>query len=252
MSINLRRPRLRSWIGLLLLAASACIANGDDLVNYPTRRIGSIEATFAQSQISIRRGGQRWLIDLTKIVRGIDCAAPPPPSYCDGLPASPCPDCARVVPEFVAWDEAHQKLYFAFTTSNSWDKPYQVLSYSLVTRRVSRLTNTWTAVFELGTVSKNGRYLAYSKVHHTSPAGGCMNSTGALTDVEVVDLWSHKVGKAALNLPGSHDIFSVEKLEWPTPAMLACTVRKLNQDCKLLNGEPPIRVAVDVRNVQLR
>jgi hypothetical protein len=246
------------WVALFLAPPSVLWGQW---VHYPSRAIGSIEATFAPSEIVIKRGRQEWRIELSNIVRAMDCGQPRGPggAICTGSQRSLCPDCARVIPEFVAWDEVHQRFYFAFSTySGSWERPYQVLSYSLATRQSSRLINTWSGAFSLGTVSRSGQYLAYVKVHHVAPAAGCVDqrdgtyNVAIYADIEIVDLWAHTIGKPRLALPESEGAFIVDKLEWASPTTLSYVVSRHHQDCSAFAGEQPTRLDVDVNGVHFQ
>ncbi len=213
--------------------------------------LGSIEATFTDSEILLKRGGQQWRIDVPRLVRGIDCAMPygPDGSVCKGPSTSPCPACVYIRFGPVAWDENHQRLYFAITTSLSWSKPYQILAYSLVTRRVSRIVNTWTGGFSFGTVSRSGQYLAYLSLLHQSPAAGCNRGQ---TGIEIVDLWAGTAGGPRLDRPKLEGVFRVDNLEWSGPSTLVATVKRHQSDCEEDPAEKPTLHVVDVKSIQFQ
>jgi hypothetical protein len=181
-------------------------------------RFGSVEVSqVSPLELGIRRGGQEWKMDLSRLVRTNDCVLPyiGNERICTGPPKSPCLECPRGVTA-VAWDEDHRRLYFAITTALSWEKPWAIFNYSLATRRFTRFTNTWTAGFSLGTVSPSGQFLAYLKVHHESPAAGCRERT----DIEIVDLWNHRVARPSLAFAKSEDVTRIEELRWSSSSIL--------------------------------
>jgi hypothetical protein len=234
---------------MAVLWAWPLVANGQGYMT-PARRLGTIDVTFDSSQILIKRRGQEWRIDFRNLVRGIDCASGP---ICPGSPTAPCPACAPSDPDLVGWDERHQTLYFALTTmAQSFERPFQIFSYSLATRRSSRLVNAWGAGFSLGTVSKNGRYFAFIKDHHLSPAGGCVvGRTAILHEIEIVDLWSRTIASPALDLP-EDKIFFIHEMEWTSPTVLTCLARRHQEDCRIVAGEQGVRLRIDMNGLKFR
>ena len=141
----------------------------------------------------------------------------------------------------IAWDERHQKLYFAITTGTAWEKVWVIYNYSLLTRRVARFTSTTAGELGLGEVSPSGQYLAYLKAHHTAPALGC----GANTDIEIVDLWNLSVISPALDFTKSDGLVSITRLSWPSQSSLEHTGAARRPDCtEILDGQVDGRIEV--------
>jgi hypothetical protein len=71
-------------------------------------------------------------VHLFNLIRNNDCAMPylDNARTCLGPPKAPCPDC-RTHMAIVAWDEHHQKLYFALSTLFSLERPFTIFNYSL-------------------------------------------------------------------------------------------------------------------------
>ena len=155
-----------------------------------------------------------------------------------------CPRTAGIV----AWDEHHQKLYFAITTAHSWDKPWTIYNYGLLTHRITRFTNTWAAGFGAAAVSVSGQYLAYVKVHHMSPAAGC----GSITDVEVVDLWDRRMGRPSLVFSPSDNVFWINELKWSSHSTVEYIATAHRRDCVEVPGEQAINGEVDVAGLSFR
>src|SRR5262245_24687850 len=90
---------------------------------------GSIQVTEMETEVGqaerlqISRGDQSWSVDLRNLVRKYDCEAwwgSRDNSVCPGSRKTPCPTCPHRRVNTVAWDERHQRLYFAITTWQSW------------------------------------------------------------------------------------------------------------------------------------
>lgn len=217
-------------------------------------RYGSIGVTLTKSAMEIRRGGSKWRVPYLGLVRGIDCAKPvgADGQKCTAPPLEPCPACGLDI--YVAgWDESRQTLYFAVTTSLSWEKPTQVLRYRLGNKHPQRLTNTWAAGVGGATVTKDGRYLAYQKWHHVAPAAGCVGNS---PDVDVVDLWTLKAAQEVFrsssppqsNPPG----WSSGDLKWRSSTELKITRRPLNEYCESGPTGPAVDLVLNVKELQFR
>lgn len=236
-------PRI-AVAGVLALAASWTISGQQ----WPSQRFGTIEVTPNSTGLRIKRGTTQWRVDLSQLVRTIDCENPIQQgvSVCPKSPTAPCPLCGPLQYNIFAWDEREQRLYFSITTSTSWGKSHQVFRYHLAARRSERLVNTWAGGISSGAVSPGGRYLAYEKGHHTPPAGGCV----AAWELEVVDIWTRNVAKLAVEMPKPEAVWFVDKLVWMSPAKLAVVLIEHDKDCNPIAGAKPSRLEIDVRDPQ--
>jgi hypothetical protein len=149
----------------------------------------------------------------------------------------------------VTWDEHRQRLYFALSSSFSWERPFTIFAYSLLTKRTLRFINTWTGGFGLAGVSRNGQYLAYLKLHHEAPAGPCVSRT----DIEIVDLWPQKIANPKLEFPVSDYVYFIDKLRWSSPSTLSyVATRHVSAGCDEVAGEEPMSRVIDVHSLQFR
>lgn len=210
---------------------------------YPSEvRLGSVDVVRSDfNEVQIRRGGQIWRVDLSRIVRRNDCASLDEIGVetCPGGPTTPCPDCPRRV-VFVAWDEQHRRLYFAVSTGTSKNNPWTIFSYSIVTRRIGRFTNTWAAGLGRGAVSHSGRYLAYVSVSH---GGYCANSEA----IQFLDLWDRRV--AVLN--GGLD--TIKQIKWTSNTVLEFGGASQSEaDRRDEKSAEPVRGSVNVAALSFR
>lgn len=193
-------------------------------------------------EIVITRGPTSWRVNLTRLVRNIDCAWPylNNEHVCAGRAAAPCPECPRHSC-IIGWDVRHERLYFGISTGSSKNNVWTIFSYSLKTRRVARFTNTWAAIPEKGAVSRSGRYLAYVNYDH---GGMCADSSL----IEVVDLWEHRVARPNLAPANKEDVMLIDGLVWTSPSSLKCEARVHSYpECRMGKmTERPIRSSVDV------
>jgi hypothetical protein len=116
------------------------------------------------------------------------------------------------------------RLYFAISTGQSKNNSWTVFSYSIVTHRVARFTNTWSSDLRDGAVSRSGRYMAYVNFYH---GGVCANSD----TIEVIDLWHRRL--AALSIePSGFDL--VSSLRWTSTSELQFEgTIQTESDCRL-------------------
>lgn len=251
-----RATRRTFWLRLAGIAVGiAMIAwpfGASAEIVYPVRHLGSIEAVFTESKIDIKRGPRQWHLDLAHLIRGVDCLQPyaTAGTVCKGPSKMPCPNCPHESPYDVAWDEAHQWLFFAIPFPAGWERPITIFRYSLVTGRASPLVSTGSGAIGRGGVSKSGRYLAYAKVHHTAPAGGCNFESRLFSDVEIVDLWQLKIANPPLGFPQSSDVFFLDRIEWSGLSSLSYILNRHGRDCVKIAGQPPLRLQVDVNALQ--
>ena len=193
-------------------------------------------------ELEIRFRQRSWHVDLSRLVRTNDCEE----RDCIGRrPTSPCADCQRRS-TFLAWDTRHQKVYFGLTTRRSKNNWWIILSYSLITRRTARFTNTWGAAIGPGIVSRSGRYLAYETSYH---GGACANSS----QLEVVDLWERRVTTARAE--GENDITAVVPKAWISPYTFRYEGGTISEaDCRKDGGPSEKRLdgSVDVRSLTFR
>jgi len=215
-------------------------------------RLGSIEVTIPYpTEIRIKRGEREWQVDISKLIRANDCMMPDQPAgrICQGPPRAPCPDCPRMI-SLVAWDEHRQKLYFALSTSFSWEQPFTIFNYNLITRRTSRFVNSsWAAALVDATVSANGQYLAYVKAHHQSAAGPGVPQT----DVEIVDLWARRIADHVLTSPNPGGMYVIDELNWMSRSTLEC-VASLHAASTgaVVPGEPLLKRRIEVGSLVFR
>jgi hypothetical protein len=112
-----RAPRMLYRMAATILFTA--LAGTPQVVRVVPLRLGSVEVSeVSPSELHIRRGGQEWKMDLSRLVRANDCVLPyiGYKRICTGPPKSPCPECPRGAAT-VAWDERQQRLYFAITTA---------------------------------------------------------------------------------------------------------------------------------------
>jgi hypothetical protein len=204
-------------------------------------RLGPVDVKRSDAnEVQIRRGDDLWRVDLSKLVRRNDCASLDEigKATCPGRPTMPCPDCPRGV-GFIAWDDRHQKLYFAISTGRSRNNPWTIFNYSIGTHRVARFTNAWAADLQRGVVSPSGRYLAYVNIYH---GGYCANSEA----IEVVDLWDRRVATLRTS---STDIATIARIDWSSNTVVQFEgVKQSESDCS--NEKSPERLTGSV-NVSL-
>jgi hypothetical protein len=145
----------------------------------------------------------------------------------------------------VYWDEHRLKLYFTLATLVSRESPYIIFNYSLRSRRVSRFTSTWAGGLSLATLSPNGQYLAYLKVYHHPPAGGCYSST----NLEVVDLWARRVAEPALPAAEPGHLVQIDQLKWSSRSTIYYVARELlREGCAKVPG--PVTGRIEAENLQ--
>ena len=210
--------------------------------------------TFTDSAIEIRRVAKKWRVPYLGLVRGLDCAEPFDSDgnhRCPSLPSEPCPACG-LNPSVVGWDEVHQTLYFAVTTSTSWEKPHQVFRYRLGNKGPQRLTNTWAAGLGEANVTKGGLYLAYLKDHHSAPAAGC---AGNAPDVDVVDLWTLKAAHGVFPTPPppkANQHWASDEVQWSSPTTHTVRLRLIGTDCELVAREPAVHLKASVQDLNFR
>jgi hypothetical protein len=210
---------------------------------YPSEvRFGSVDVVRSDvNELQIRREGKIWRVDLSRAIRRNDCAslAEIGADTCPGGPTTPCPDCPRRV-DFIAWDEQHHRLYFAVSTGTSKNNPSTIFSYSLVTRRIGRFTNTWAAGLRHAAVSHSGRYLAYISVYH---GGYCANTEA----IEVVDLWDRRVAELDEGLD------TIKQIKWSSDTVLEFEGASQSEaDCRAEKSPEPVRGSVKIAALTFR
>jgi len=205
-------------------------------------RFGSVSVERSSvNELHMRREGKTWRVDLSRVVRRNDCSSLDEigAGSCPGGPTTPCPACPRRV-EFLAWDEQHQRLHFAVGTETARNNPWTIFSYSIVTRRIRRFTNTWAAGLGIGAVSRSGRYLAYVSGYH---GGACANTAA----IEFVDLWNRR---AAIVNEG---LDTIRQLKWTSDTVLEFEdASQSEDDCR--DGKPPelMRGSVNIAALTFR
>jgi hypothetical protein len=241
---------------VLLSTALLVPAARPQILTNPPMHVGSLDVWLATApyppEITIKRGKREWQLDPSQLVRANDCALPyrDGEPICQGSRMAPCPDCLRQI-GILTWDERRQKLYFILSTADSWEKPWTIFNYNLITRRTSRFISTWTAGFDLATISSSGQYLAYIKVHHSAPVGPCFPRT----DIEIVDLWAHRVADPPRALPHSDadSVFFVDKLNWSSRSKLEYVAsRRLSTGCVAVPDEQPLNGEIEVPSLSFR
>jgi hypothetical protein len=210
------------WGCLAISAAfvtSICVAQS---LRRPVR-LGSIEVTVTDDPngIRINRGQQNWWVDLTS---SLDVGV-------------------------MTWDEYHEALYFMTSTDRTWEKQFTIFGYSLAGHRLSRISTTWSGTLTLAAVSTTGQYLSYVKLHHMAPAGGCTDNN----DIEVLDLWGHRVGKPTIVFPKSDGVTWIDKLHWSSGSTLEYSASfRGRRDCSFVFKQKPLTGRVEVVGIAFR
>jgi hypothetical protein len=237
--------RLRSARAAIFLIFAAAAA-----AQLRPMTFGPLELTYASdNEIEIRRGGGVWRLNLSRLIRNNDCSAPYRyrERICTGPPAAACPECPRVFGA-VAWDERRSKLYFELSTGHSQNNPRTIFSYSLITRRVVRFTNTWSASLSGGVVSPSGRYLAYLNLGH---GGYCANTSR----VEIIDLWEDRLASPRVRAAAAGDMTDIRRLRWLAARTLEYEgVAYEEADCRASENPPmrPLKAVLSMDSLDFR
>jgi hypothetical protein len=74
-----------------------------------------------------------------------------------------------------------------------------------------------------------------------------------MTDIEIVDLWTHRIAKPLLAFPHSDDAFFIDKLNWSSASTLEYVAsRHLSAGCDDVPGEQSLNGRIEVRSLVFR
>ncbi len=74
-----------------------------------------------------------------------------------------------------------------------------------------------------------------------------------MTDIEILDLWSHSTAKPSLVFPKFDGVFFVDSLNWSSRSILEYAAsRHLSFACTPVTAEPPLKRQIDLASLSFR
>ncbi len=145
--------------------------------------------------------------------------------------------------DVIAWDERRQKVYFVLGNGGWQSRPWTVFNYNLATHHVTRFGNTFATVMGEGAVSPSGQYLAYVQVFH------CSQDPCPSDAIEVMDLWSRRIGGLPNDISPNHDVIRIAHLTWSSPSTVdyAGSIQSFNPEPQ---PEHPTKGTINMGDMQ--